>query len=95
MSTEREAFKKMADENTRHRETVIKLTAEAINEFFNDHTEVAKLNTAIPMTVIFHPCEVSVDELVKLSKCLKALEENFKSLSQQSDVPNAIFSSTT
>lgn len=86
MSTEREAFKALVEERRRHIDATNTLVSMAIREFFADHPCVAVLNTDSPMSVIFNTTKVDAEELAKLSKCLKAMDENVGGLRKPAPV---------
>lgn len=95
MSAEREAFKALSEENQRHQQVVTKLVTTAILEFFKDHPDVSSLSTLPPLSVQFNTkANLEAEELAKLAKCMKALEENLAPVRSLIELPHVVWPQT-
>ncbi len=77
MSAERAAFKALAAVQDKNSPEAQALVQTAITEFFNDHPGVDILITLGTFGVYFNEkAQIDYEEMEKLAKCLRALEEN-------------------
>ncbi len=88
MSAERAAFKALAAIQDKDSQEGRALVTAALTEFFHDHPCVDYLTTLGTFSVLFNEkAHVDADEMEKLAKCLRALEQNLVGVTVPHVVP--------